>query len=153
MGFSILGTVIAIAMLLPSMIIFTKFPPKHAVVEKSKLPKTFEILEKIGQAGCVASLVISKDYFVIEKINYFTLLMIICIALYYALWIAYAIRGGDFSIMLKPLLFIPLPGAVLPVCAFIFAALWGQCIWLGVSAIVLAAGHCTLSWESYKRIQ
>ncbi|SDF47463.1 hypothetical protein SAMN04488542_11185 [Fontibacillus panacisegetis] len=153
MGFSIIGTIIAVVILLPSIIFFIKFPPRHAAEEKSKLPKIFELLEKIGQMGCIVSLVISKDFFLIEKANYFTMLMVICIALYYALWIAYAIKDGEFSVMLKPLLFIPIPGAVLPVCAFVFAALWGQCIWLGASAIILAVGHCTISWESYRRIK
>ncbi|MNZ94644.1 hypothetical protein D3C78_1137580 [compost metagenome] len=153
MGFSLLGTAIAIVILLPSIIFLIKFPPGHAAEEASKLPKTFGALEKIGQAGCIISLVISKDFFVMEQANFFTLLMIVCLVLYYALWIAYAMKGGDFSMMLKPLLFIPIPGAVLPVCAFVFAALWGQCWWLGISAIILAAGHCAISWENYKRIQ
>ncbi|MNO15002.1 hypothetical protein D3C76_46550 [compost metagenome] len=151
MGFSLLGTIIAAIILLPSIIFFIKFPPGNDAEQTSRLPKIFQMLEKIGQIGCILSLIISKDFFLAETANYFTLLMIVCIALYYALWIVAAMKGGDLSVLLKPLVFIPIPGAVLPVCAFAFAALWGNCLWLGASALLLAVGHCAISWESYKR--
>lgn len=153
MGFSLVGTIIAIIMLLPNIIFFIKFPPERVEGEKSNSPKVFEILEKLGQAGCIISLVFLKDFFKIGNINWIAIAIIICTATYYALWIVVVIKGGDFSIMLKPLWIIPIPGAVLPVCVFLFTALWGTCIWLGIAAVVLAIGHCAISWESYKRIK
>lgn len=152
MGFSLFGTILALLMLLPSIIFFIRFP-NNAVQEADALPKIFVMLEKIGQPACIISLILSKDFFVVENMNGFTVLMAVCMILYYALWVIAFRKGGDFSIMLKPLWFIPIPGAVLPVSAFAFAALWGKSVWLGAATVIVAIGHCAVSFSSYKQIK
>ena len=152
MGFSFVGTVLAILLLSPSILFFIKFPT-HMPQNNKPVPKIFDILEKLGQAGCIISLIISRDFFLLSHFNIFMALMISCIILYYSLWIMTFKKGGDFSIMLRPFGFIPIPGAVLPVCAFVFAALWGKCLWLGASALFLAVGHCVVTWNSYVQME
>jgi len=149
MVFSIVGTIIGILIVIPSIIFFTIYPPKNVNVDIKEPPKVFIILERLGQATCLMSLVISKNFFKLSNINIFMVLMIICILIYYGLWIRYVICGRDSILMLKPFLFVPIPGAFFPVCAFGFAALWGSYIWLGISTIILAIGHFTVSWNSY----
>ncbi|MDF2685318.1 MAG: hypothetical protein K0S55_499, partial [Clostridia bacterium] len=134
-------------------IFFIKFPPKNAPSNMKEASPVFTLLERAGQAGCFISLIISKDYFRIDNINIYLFLMLICIIFYYGLWIRYIIKGCDFYLLWKPFLFIPIPLAVFPVSAFAFAALWGNCIWLGIAAIILAVGHITVSWNSYKQVK
>ena len=149
MGFSIVGTVIGILIIFPSIIFFTLFPPKNVNNNIKEPSNIFVILERIGQVACLMSLVISKDFFQLSNINVFVILMVVCILIYYGLWIRYVVCGRDSILMSKPFLFIPIPGAVFPVGVFGFAALWGGCIWLGISTVILAIGHFAVTWNSY----
>lgn len=152
MGFSMVGTVTAVLMLFPSIIFFIKFPPKNVPSDIKDAPTFFTILEKIGQASCFALMIASNDYFKLDNINIFMILMIICILIYYGIWIRYVVQGQEFYLIWKPFLFIPIPLAVFPVCAFGFAALWGKYIWLGIATVILAIGHCAVTWNSYKQV-
>jgi hypothetical protein len=58
----------------------------------------------------------------------------------------------EFSSLWLPFLFIPIPLAVIPVCAFGCAALWGRSLWLGAATVILAIGHITVTWISYTQI-
>ncbi len=150
MGFSFIGTLIAILILLPSSLFFIRFPPKNIPADLTDLGGVYTVLERIGQVGCLTVLVMSKENFQGMKINIWTLLMMLCIIVYYCLWIRYVVKGQEYNWLWKPLFFIPIPLAIFPVCAFAFAALWGKSGWLGIAVIVLAMGHITTSWHSYK---
>jgi hypothetical protein len=79
--------------------------------------------------------------------------MLGCIVTYYGLWFRYIGSGREFSSLWLPFLFIPIPLAVIPVCAFGFAALWGRSPWLGAATVILAIGHITVTWISYSQIR
>jgi hypothetical protein len=150
MGFSFIGTLIGILIVLPSILFFIKFPPKNIPADLTYAGVIYTILERVGQICCLTVLVMSKDNFQSMKANVWTLLMMFCIIVYYCLWIRYVVKGHDYNWLWKPLLFIPIPLAIFPVCAFLFAALWGKSVWLGIAVVVLAIGHITISWHSYK---
>ena len=114
MGFSLLGSLIAIIILAPSMLMII-FPPEPFPVGLQDAGKIFTLLERAGQLGCIGILVVSRDAFTEV-----------------------------------PYVGIPIPMAILPVCAFGFAAIWGQSIWLGMAVVCLAIGHFTNSWHSYQ---
>jgi hypothetical protein len=61
MGFSLVGTVISILMLLPSVVFFTMFPPINMPEGLREAPAVFTVLKNIGQAGCFGILVVSKN--------------------------------------------------------------------------------------------
>jgi len=70
-------------------------------------------------------------------------LMPVCmmIALYYAGWIRFFMRGRDFSLMFAPLFGIPVPMAVSPVLAVAFLGL-AQNSWpVLAAAVIMALGH------------
>ena len=152
MGFSFIGTLIGILILAPSILFFIKFPPKNIPVDSTNPGVIYTILERIGQIGCLTVLVMSKDNFHSVRVNAWMLLMLLCIIVYYSLWIRYVVKGQDYSWLWKPLLFIPIPLAIFPVCAYGFAALWGKSVWLGIAALTLAVGHLTVSYHSYKSV-
>lgn len=150
MGFSYIGMVIVILILPPSIIFTIKFPPKNQPISNAKVGLIFTILEKTGQALCLAILIMSEDNFKEAQFNIFMPLMSSCIAIYYCLWFRYIRGGQEFSLLSKPLFFIPVPLAIFPVCAFGFAALWIESFWLLMSTLILAIGHITVSWQSIK---
>ncbi|MNI89692.1 hypothetical protein D3C73_1471260 [compost metagenome] len=44
---------------------------------------------------------------------------------------------------------IPIPLAILPVCAFIFIGISQKSIYLVISACILAVGHISISYDNY----
>ena len=146
MGFSVWGTIIAVLTLLPSFTFFLFFPPvgKPSVSQRRE-PLSLTILERVGQAGCLVVLVISKGWFDTRSFDVWLALCIVCLLVYYGLWIRYLSHGRDYALLYKPLLFIPVPMAVFPVAVFGFAAVWGQSIWLGIAAALFASGHVPIS--------
>jgi hypothetical protein len=152
MGFSVLGTIIAVITMLPSLTFFVFLPPvnkPHAPQKSGPLPLT--VLERIGQAACLIVLIISRDYFNTRKWDIWLTLCIVCLLIYYGLWIRYVARGRDYALLWKPLLFIPVPMAVFPAAVFIFAAIWGQSVWLGIAAALFASGHIPISLQNFRQ--
>ncbi len=149
MGFSITGILIAAFIFSPNLI-FVVFPPKNVPEGLKDAGILFTAMERAGQAGCLVILVISKANFQNLPLNIWFILMALCVISYYCLWTRYAVKGQDFLLAFKPFLFLPIPMAVLPVLAFGFAAIWGNSIYLGSAVVLLAAGHFTNSWNTYK---
>ncbi len=151
MGFSWVGLVIAVIMILPSIVFSKYFPPIDAI-EIIDTNKVYTILERVGQIGCLTSLIISKEFFLLSNSNVWFYLMIIGIIIYLMLWIRYVIKGREIKYTLMPFLGIPIPLAVIPVCIFEFASLWGNCIWLGIFGIIFAIGHLRITWNTYVQV-
>lgn len=149
MGFSTTGLLIVAIILSPNLI-FAFFAPKNIPQGIKDAGLLFTVMERIGQAGCMGLVVISKDNFEAASIDVWFYLMVICIVVYYCLWIQYFVQGREFYLLFKPLWFIPIPMAIFPVLAFSFAAIWGKSIWIGISVVLLAVGHFANSWNSYK---
>lgn len=149
MGFSLLGTLMALTLLAPSMLMI-KFPLENVPAGVRDAGSVFIILERIGQLGCIGILAISKDNFQHVKFGILAALIVLFIMIYYGLWIRYIVKGQQFKLLWDPLVFIPIPMAVIPVCAFGLAAIWGKSIWLSLAVVCLAIGHLANSWQSYK---
>ncbi len=152
MGFSIIGLFISAVIFLPNLL-FIIFPPKNVPDGSKDAGVIFTVLERIGQVGCIVILVFSKDHYQNLRINTWFALMALCVILYYYLWITYVVKGQDFSLCFKPLGFLPIPMAVFPVLAFGFAAIWGKSFYLGIAVVLLAIGHFSNSWHTYKLIE
>lgn len=147
MGFSLNGALIVAAILAPNLFLMI-FPPRRSPERDKGAGILFTFLERLGQAGCFILPVISRDYFK-QSVNAWFVIMTACIFAYWALWIRYAVKR-EFKLLFEPLLFIPVPMAVLPVAAFASAVVWGESPWLGIACAALAAGHITNSLHFYK---
>lgn len=152
MGFSVIGTIIAIAIFIPNLLMI-KFPPNNAPKVLKDGGIIFTIFERIGQVGCILVLIISKNNFEKLTINIWAVFMGFCILIYYFLWARYIVKGQEYKLLWEPLSFIPIPMAVFPVGAFLFAAILGKSIWLGILVVFLGIGHFANSWYSYKELK
>lgn len=149
MGFSITGLLIAIFIFIPNLLLII-YPPKNVPDVLNDAGILFNVLERIGQVGCLLLLSTSKNNYQNISIDVWFVLMILCTIFYYSLWIRYVVKGQIFLLLFKPLIFLPIPMAIFPVLAFAFAALWGKSIYLGILVIFLALGHFANSWHTYK---
>lgn len=140
MGFSVPGTIIAAAMLLPN-IFYLFFPPQNVPQGKRDAGLFFTILERIGEIALIVLLIVSHDAFENKAINIWAILMIVCIAVYYVLWLRYFLKGRQSALLTRPLLAFPIPMAVFPVFAFAFASVWGNSFLLLAAAAVFTLGH------------
>lgn len=138
--------------LFPNIMFSKKFPPKNIPESTKDVPIVFIIMELIGQWDCFGNMIFSNGNLKLNNINAFMILMIICILIYYGLWIRYILHGQDFLFLWKPFLYIPIPLGVFPVFIFGFAALLGNYISLGISTVIFAIGHFTVGWNSYKKV-
>ena len=146
MGFSVFGTIIVVLTMLPSLVFFIFFPPVNKPSgTQAHEPLPLTILERLGQAACLILLVILRNWFDTRRFDIWLALSIACLLVYYGLWIRYLIKGRNYALLYKPLLFIPVPLAVIPVAVFAFAAVWGQSLWLGIAAVLFGSGHIPIS--------
>ncbi len=152
MGFSIVGLFIAASIYIPNLL-FIIFKPQNVPKGLKDAGILYTVLERIGQVGVLILLIISKDNYQDVNIDTLFILMILCIVSYIFLWIRYVIKGRDFLLLFKPLVFIPIPMALFPVFAFGFASVWGTSISLGLFVVLFAIGHIVNSWHTYKFLQ
>ena len=151
MGFSIIGVSLALIICAPNLLMI-KLPPSGKPAAIRDAGKTYAILERIGQVGCLASLIISKDNFDNKPIDIWLILSALCILIYYALWIRYLVAGRDYASLYR-FRAVPIPMAIVPILAFAFIAIWGESIWLGIAAGAFSIGHIANSWRAYASIR
>ena len=96
MGFSPAGTLIACAVLLPRILIAIFFSPPDVPPGRSQPHIILRVLERVGQAGCLVILLFSGECFEHAGINLWSLVMILCMALYYASWVRYFSGGRRY---------------------------------------------------------
>lgn len=151
MGFSVMGLIIVALILVPNLFIII-LPPKNTPKEIKDACVLVTVIERLGQAGCFILPVFSRGWLEGRGIDVWLVLMAVCIAVYWALWIRYAARR-DFAMLFEPLMFIPVPMAVFPVLAFASAAVWARSPWLGIAAAALALGHIANSLHTFKNLK
>ncbi|MEF2965754.1 hypothetical protein V3851_07930 [Paenibacillus sp. M1] len=147
--FSSIGLIISILILMPSLLFFTLFPPKNAPAAAPAINPIFTLLERVGQGAVFMVLIfLTKPDFSGRDADVWAMLTAVCFVLYYIMWIRYLARGRDRGYLTKAFLFIPIPLAVFPVCALLFASLWGESLWLCIATVIFAVGHLAVSWAS-----
>lgn len=136
MGFSIVGLLIALAVLAPNALLLA-FPPEGGIPKMTDAGIVFTVLERAGQVGCLALLAFSGT----APLDGWLIGSVACILAYWALWARYVVRGRHFGDLYSRVWFMPVPMAVFPVLAFAFAALWLGSPWLAIAVLALAIGH------------
>lgn len=140
MGFSLLGLVVALAVLAPNLLLVAA-PPLEPM-PTARVPVVLTALERVGQALCLVTPVV----FVPDHLNWWWMLVVAAaLGGYYALWARYLLRGRRGAALYEPWWRIPVPMAILPVTAFLAAAAGLGNGWLAIAALVLAAGHIPTS--------
>lgn len=139
MGFSLLGLVVALAVLAPNLLLLVA-PPLEPL-PTARVPVVLTALERVGQSLCLVTPVV----FVPNQLHWWWLpAAVIALIGYYALWGRY-LRGRRGPTLFEPWRRIPVPMAILPVATFLAAAGWLGNGWLAAAAVVLAAGHIPTS--------
>jgi len=149
------GWIIALAAMFPN-VFWMVFPPRETPPpdeEPSTGPtKLLKILEQIGRMG-----VFVVPFF--YRINISGTgericagIMLLALAVYYAGWARYFLRGREYALLYKAMLNIPVPLAISPVVYFGAASLLLHSPILAIVAILLGVSHIPLGYQQAKRL-
>lgn len=142
-GFSFVGLTFLIMLFAPNLL-WVKYPPKDYEKYSKNENKLLLNLERAGQ---VSVTILSLFCGVAFSLNPILLIGIFLMILYELYWIRYFKSSRTMEDMYKSLFLIPLPGAVLPVFAFLLLGICSNNILLIVSSIVLGIGHIGIHWQ------
>lgn len=153
MKFSLLGLLIGAVILLPNL--FMIFVPPVGMPQGLRDGHiALTIAENIGRAAVFVILILfSSKAIAIARADGWLVLLCVCVAVYYGLWIRYAVRGGDFSLLFRPLWGIPVPMAVFPAAVFLLAAVWMRSLPLAIAAGIFGVAHIIISLRTWASIR
>ena len=139
-GFSYVGLIYLLMLIVPNIIWALSKPVGFGPGNENKILLTFE---RAGQVLCTVTLLLFNDYSP-KEINTWLILLFVSFAfmiLYEIFWIRYFRSSRTMHDFYKSLFAIPVPGAVLPVIAFLLLGIYGRVIWLIISSIIFGIGH------------
>lgn len=152
MGFYIENIIYILIPVIPNLI-FLFIPPKSvpaAAAQRKRGEKLLTVLERVGQV----SMFVLPLFWKVRTEGALQVAAIILMAgsalFYYAGWLRYYIRGGEYAWLFAPMLKIPVPMAVSPALYFIALSAAERSPALGAAAVIFAAGHIPLSWWNYR---
>lgn len=154
LGFSYVGLLYLLMLFIPNGI-WTRYKPAGYDQAAQSENKNLRLLEGVGQVGTTAVVLVFKD-FNLSEITPWSLWLAVsfaCMLAYEYGWIRYFRSSHTLYDFYRPLGFLPVPLATLPVLAFFLLGVYGKVIWLLLAATLLGIGHIGIHWQHHKRLQ
>jgi hypothetical protein len=150
-GFSYMGCIYLLALFIPN-ILWTKNQSAgydKIVVNENKVLLVFE---RVGQVLVTCAALIFNDYNLkpFSLWSLWLLASIILMIIYEINWVRYFKSKHTLKDFYGSFLGIPVPGASLPVVAFLLLGIYGRVIWLIISIIILGIGHIGIHLQHLK---
>lgn len=153
-GFSYIGLLFLLLLFIPN-ILWTKYKPEGYEKEVQNENKILLWLERIGEV-LVTGIVLIFDDFNVKQFELWSLFLVFAVAimfLYEFYWVRYFLNKRTLKDFYCRMIGIPVPGATLPVLAFILLSLYGKNIFLLLATMILGIGHIGIHLCHYKRIK
>lgn len=141
-GFSYVGLIYLLMLFIPNLI-WAKFQPEGYGGIARRENRVLLCFERAGEVLVTCVALIFSD-FNLSKFSLNSLWLIasfLLMLLYELYWIRYFKSLRTLNDFYKSLLGIPVPGAVLPVAAFLLLGIYGRVIWMILAVAVLGVGH------------
>lgn len=148
-GFSYVGMIFLLMLFIPNIIWSRNIPEGYTSEGENK---TLGILERIGEVASTCCALIFSD-FNLRPWSPWSLWLAAAfglMVLYELWWVRYFRGGRTMNDFYRSFLGIPLPGAVLPVAAFLLLGIYGRVIWMILSAVILGIGHIGIHLQHYR---
>jgi len=150
-GFSYIGLLYMLALIIPN-IIWTRYKPED--YDPSGENRVLSFFERVGQVFCTAAILFFSDTNPRGMEPWIAWLFVsaLLMILYECFWIRYFSRGRTQRDFYRPFLGVPVPGAVLPVAAFLILGVYGRLIWLIAASVILGIGHVGIHWNHMRKL-
>jgi hypothetical protein len=149
-GFSYIGLIYMLMLQIPNILWVRHKPEGYDPSGENKLLLAFE---QVGQVLCTATILFFNDYNP-KTVDLWTIWLFASIALmllYEIYWVRYFRSKQTVRDFYRSIIGIPVPGATLPVIAFLLLGMYGKVIWLIVSAVIIAIGHIGIHLQHIKQ--
>jgi hypothetical protein len=153
-GFSYVGCIYLLMLFIPN-IIWTKQKPSgynEIALNENTILLT---LERVGQVLVTCAAVLFSDYN-LKSFSLWSLWLIVSFILmiiYEVNWSHYFNSRHTLKDFYGSFLGIPVPGASLPVAAFLLLGIYGRVIWLIIATIILGIGHIGIHLQHLKECE
>jgi hypothetical protein len=150
-GFSYIGLIYLLLLIIPNSLWARNKPEAY---DLSRENKTLQLFERAGQILCTAAILLFSDYNP-QTLELWTLWLFasaLLMLLYEVYWLRYFKSRKTIRDFYRPLLAVPVPGAVFPVAAFLLLGIYGKVIWLVVSAVIFGIGHIGIHLQHLKQL-
>ncbi|MDR0963010.1 MAG: hypothetical protein LBM60_00145 [Clostridium sp.] len=139
-GFSIVGLLYMLMLIIPNILWARNIPGDYDSHGENKILLAFE---RIGQIFTTATVLCFSDTTPRETNLWLIWLFISALLMlaYELYWIRYFTGDQTLKNFYRPFFGIPLPGATLPVAAFILLGIYGKLLWLIMATLILGIGH------------
>lgn len=142
-AFSFVGLLFLVMLFAPN-ILWSRCPPKDYEKYSKNENKLLLALERIGEVLCVFfSLFCGVNF----RWNIFLIAALVLMVIYECYWVRYFKSPKTMQDMYGSFLAIPLPGATLPVLAFLLLGISAGNVLLIISSIILGIGHIGIHYS------
>jgi len=151
-GFSYIGLIYMLMIQVPNILWAKRKPDGY---DPSCENRILLFIERIGQVLCTAAVLLFNDtnpqkwepwiaWFIASA-----LLMLV----YEGFWIRYFRGGCTLRDFYRPCFGVPVPGATLPVVAFLLLGIYGRLIWLIAASAILGVGHIGIHLQHIRKVR
>jgi hypothetical protein len=140
LGFSYIGLIYLLMLFVPNSIWARNKPKGYDPSNENKWLLAFE---RAGQMLCTGTILFFNDYNP-KEFTLWTIWLFLSFAfmiLYEIYWVRYFRSSRTKYDFYRNLIAIPVPGATLPVVAFLLLGVYGKVIWLVISSIIIGIDH------------
>lgn len=141
-GFSYVGLIFLVMLFVPN-IIWSKNKPQDYEKYVKNENRVLLVFERMGEALVTCVSLIFSDFNVngIAPWSLWQAAAFLLMILYEIYWIRYFKSSKTMKDFYGSLLGIPVPGATLPVAAFLLLGIYGKNVFMIASAVILGVGH------------
>ena len=152
LGFSYVGLTYLLMLFIPN-IIWTKHQPIGYNYNNEN--KILLLFERIGQVSvtCCALIFSNFNLAPFSLWSLWLILSFLLMILYEMYQIRYFKGEHTFKNFYRSFCGVPVPGATLPVVAFLLLGIYGKVIWMIISIIILGIGHIGIHLQHLKEIE
>ncbi|MFK9092168.1 hypothetical protein [Bacillus salipaludis] len=152
LGFSYVGLIYLLMLWIPNTIWSKNKPIDYNSSQENKILLLFE---RVGQVCCTCSILFFSDFIIVpfSAWSWWLITSFFLMILYEISWIRYFVNEHTEEYFYRSFCGIPVPGASLPVLAFLLLGIYGKVIWLIASAIIIGIGHIGIHLQHLKAIK
>jgi hypothetical protein len=151
-GFSYIGLIYMLMLEIPNIMWVKHKPDGYDPSGENKVLLAFE---RIGQVLCTVTILCFSDTnpHGMEPWLVWLMLSVLLMLLYEGYWVRYFQGTHTLSDFYRPFLGVPVPGATLPVAAFLLLGVYGRLLWLTLASVLLGIGHIGIHIGHRKRLK